>query len=164
MAIEAVEAKNRGIRELVLEHQADPTIPIHSLSATINGVVDAAVNGGIPIYEEAFLTPEYLIKYPEDDHLVARLKDLIASQMPLLEVAILVHKMKAPANLMPFHERLETCFAGIQPTIEAKYGKRITDIKIDRESEVTLRRQISALPQVSIDSSRLSETSIGSSE
>ncbi|XP_065074251.1 dedicator of cytokinesis protein 1 isoform X2 [Ochlerotatus camptorhynchus] len=164
MAIETVEAKNRGIRELVLEHQADPTIPIHSLSATINGVVDAAVNGGIPIYEEAFLTPEYLIKYPEDDHLVARLKDLIASQMPLLEVAILVHKMKAPANLMPFHERLESCFAGIQPTIEEKYGKRTTDIKIDRESEVTLRRQISALPQVSIDSSRLSETSIGSSD
>ncbi|XP_062554821.1 dedicator of cytokinesis protein 1 isoform X3 [Armigeres subalbatus] len=164
MAIETMEAKNRGIRELVLEHRSDPTLPIHSLSATINGVVDAAVNGGIPIYEDAFLTPEYLIKYPEDDHLVARLKDLIASQIPLLDVGIQVHKAKAPDSLMPFHERLETCFAGLQPTIEAKYGKRTTDIKIDRDNEVTLRRQISAMPQVSIDSSRLSETSIGSSD
>ncbi|XP_021694044.1 dedicator of cytokinesis protein 1 isoform X4 [Aedes aegypti] len=164
MAIETMEAKNRGIRELVLEHRSDPTLPIHSLSATINGVVDAAVNGGIPIYEDAFLSPEYLIRYPEDDHLVARLKDQIASQIPLLEVAIQVHKAKAPDSLMPFHERLETCFAGLQPTIEAKYGKRTTDIKIDRDSEVTLRRQISAMPQVSIDSSRLSETSIGSSD
>ncbi|XP_053682558.1 dedicator of cytokinesis protein 1 isoform X2 [Sabethes cyaneus] len=164
MAIETVEAKNRSIRELVLEHQADPNIPIHSLSAIINGVVDAAVNGGIPIYEDAFLTPEYLIRYPDDDHLVARLKDLIASQIPLLEVAILVHKMKTPASLLPFHDRLEKCFASIQTSVEEKYGKRTTDIKIDRDSEVTLRRQISALPQVSIDSSRLSETSIGSSD
>ncbi|XP_055530471.1 dedicator of cytokinesis protein 1 isoform X1 [Wyeomyia smithii] len=164
MAIETVEAKNRCIRELVIEHQADPNIPIHSLSAIINGVVDAAVNGGIPIYEEAFLTPEYLIRYPDDDHLVARLKDLIASQIPLLEVAILVHKMKTPASLLPFHDRLEKCFASIQTSVEEKYGKRQTDIKIDRDSEVTLRRQISALPQVSIDSSRLSETSIGSSD
>uniref|UniRef100_A0A1Q3FGS7 Putative signaling protein n=1 Tax=Culex tarsalis TaxID=7177 RepID=A0A1Q3FGS7_CULTA len=164
MAIETVEAKNRAIRELVMEHQSDPNIPIHSLSAVINGVVDAAVNGGIPIYEEAFLTPEYLLKCPNDDHLVARLKDLIASQIPLLEVAILVHKMKTPASLLPFHDRLEKCFAGIQSSVEAKYGKRTTDLKIDRDNEVTLRRQISALPQVSIDSSRLSETSIGSSD
>ncbi|XP_055631515.1 dedicator of cytokinesis protein 1 isoform X1 [Toxorhynchites rutilus septentrionalis] len=164
MAIETVESKNRHIRELVLEHQSDINIPIHSLSAVINGVVDAAVNGGIPIYEEAFLTPEYLLRYPDDDHLVARLKDLIASQIPLLEVAILVHKMKTPASLLPFHDRLEKCFAGIQASVEAKYGKRTTDIKIDRDCEVTLRRQISAMPQVSIDSSRLSETSIGSSD
>ncbi|XP_058812929.1 dedicator of cytokinesis protein 1 isoform X3 [Topomyia yanbarensis] len=164
MAIESVEAKNRSIRELVLEHQADPNIPIHSLSAIIHGVVDAAVNGGIPIYEDAFLTPEYVIRYPENNRFVAQLKDLIASQIPLLEVAILVHKMKTPASLLPFHDRLEKCFASIQSSVEEKYGKRTTDIKIDRESEVTLRRQISALPQVSIDSSRLSETSIGSSD
>ncbi|XP_035891383.1 dedicator of cytokinesis protein 2 isoform X4 [Anopheles stephensi] len=165
MAIETVDAKNRAIRELVLEHQNDPRIPVHSLSAVIKGVVDAAINGGLPIYEEAFLTPGYLERHPGDDHLVARLKDLIASQIPLLEVALLLHKMKTPAILLPFHDQLEKCFATIQANVEAKYGKRVTDIKIDRDAEVTLRRHISATqPQISMDSSRLSETSIGSSD
>uniref|UniRef100_A0A182VY32 Signaling protein n=1 Tax=Anopheles minimus TaxID=112268 RepID=A0A182VY32_9DIPT len=165
MAIETVDAKNRAIRDLVLEHQNDPRIPVHSLSAVIKGVVDAAINGGLPIYEEAFLTPLYLERHPGDDHLVARLKDLIASQIPLLEVALLLHKMKTPAILLPFHEQLEKCFATIQANVEAKYGKRVTDIKIDRDAEVTLRRHISAnQPQISMDSSRLSETSIGSSD
>ncbi|XP_058117001.1 dedicator of cytokinesis protein 1 [Anopheles coustani] len=165
MAIETVDAKNRAIRELVLEHQNDPRIPVHSLSAVIKGVVDAAINGGLPIYEDAFLTPEYLENHPGDDHLVARLKDLIASQIPLLEVALLLHKMKTPAILLPFHEQLERCFASIQANVEAKYGKRVTDIKIDRDAEVTLRRHISTnQPQISMDSSRLSETSIGSSD
>uniref|UniRef100_A0A182ID12 Signaling protein n=1 Tax=Anopheles arabiensis TaxID=7173 RepID=A0A182ID12_ANOAR len=165
MAIETVDAKNRAIRELVLEHQNDPRIPVHSLSAIIKGVVDAAINGGLPIYEEAFLTPEYLERHPGDDRLVARLKDLIASQIPLLEVALLLHKMKTPAILLPFHDQLEKCFATIQANVEAKYGKRMTDIKIDRDAEVTLRRHISAnQPQMSMDSSRLSETSIGSSD
>uniref|UniRef100_A0A182K3M6 DOCKER domain-containing protein n=1 Tax=Anopheles christyi TaxID=43041 RepID=A0A182K3M6_9DIPT len=165
MAIETVDAKNRAIRDLVLEHQNDPRIPVHSLSAVIKGVVDAAINGGLPIYEEAFLTPDYLERHPGDDHLVARLKDLIASQIPLLEVALLLHKMKTPAILLPFHDQLEKCFATIQANVEAKYGKRMTDIKIDRDAEVTLRRHISAnQPQISMDSSRLSETSIGSSD
>ncbi|XP_049300946.1 dedicator of cytokinesis protein 1 isoform X1 [Anopheles funestus] len=165
MAIETVDAKNRAIRDLVLEHQNDPRIPVHSLSAIIKGVVDAAINGGLPIYEEAFLTPLYLERRPGDDHLVARLKDLIASQIPLLEVALLLHKMKTPAILLPFHDQLEKCFATMQANVEAKYGKRVTDIKIDRDAEVTLRRHISAnQPQMSMDSSRLSETSIGSSD
>lgn len=164
MAIETVDAKNRAIRDLVLEHQSDPRIPVHSLSAIIKGVVDAAINGGIPIYEEAFLKPEYLDRHPDDDHLVARLKDLIASQIPLLEVALLLHKMKTPASLLPLHDQLEKCFATIQANVEAKYGKRSTDIKIDRDAEVTFRRQTSAMPQLSMESSRLSEASVGSSE
>ncbi|XP_052869684.1 dedicator of cytokinesis protein 1 [Anopheles cruzii] len=164
MAIETMDTKNRAIRDLVLEHQSDPRIPVHSLSAIIKGVVDAAINGGIPIYEEAFLTPLYLERHPGDDHLVARLKDLIASQIPLLEVALLLHKMKTPASLLPLHDQLEKCFATIQVNVEAKYGKRVTDIKIDRDAEVTLRRHISAVPQISMDSSRLSEASVGSSD
>ncbi|ETN61959.1 dedicator of cytokinesis protein 1 [Anopheles darlingi] len=164
MAIETVDAKNRAIRDLVLEHQSDPRIPVHSLSAIIKGVVDAAINGGIPIYEEAFLKPEYLDRRPDDDHLVARLKDLIASQIPLLEVALLLHKMKTPASLLPLHDQLEKCFATIQANVEAKYGKRSTDIKIDRDAEVTFRRQTTAMPQLSMESSRLSEASVGSSD
>ena len=125
MAIETIELKNKAIRELIFEHLSDPHIPIHSLSAVINGVVDAAVNGGIPKYEEAFLTAEYLEKRPDDGYLVAKLKDLIASQIPLLEVAISVHGMKAPQSLMPFHERLEKCFSEVQTRVEEKYGKRV---------------------------------------
>jgi dedicator of cytokinesis protein 1 len=63
---------------------------------------------------------------PRDRTLVEKLKDLIASQVPLLEIAISVHRSKAPPNLMPFQERLEKCFNEMQISVETKYGKRVS--------------------------------------
>lgn len=71
---------------MIISHRNDENIPINPLSMKINGIVDPAVMGGFGKYEEAFLTPDYLEENPEDEKLVDRLKDLIASQIPLLEI------------------------------------------------------------------------------
>lgn len=161
-AIETMETANKALRDLILAHKADETLPINPLSMKINGIVDPAVMGGFGKYEEAFLTPEYLENKPLDQALVDKLKDLIASQIPLLEIAVLVHKNKLTASLQPFHERLEKCFSEMQANVEMKYGKRSSDLKIERDSFVVMRRQSQA--QNSMEMNRLSETSIGSSE
>ncbi|XP_031633258.1 dedicator of cytokinesis protein 1 isoform X3 [Contarinia nasturtii] len=159
-AIETMESTNKVIRDLVIAHKNDETLPINPLSMKINGVVDPAVMGGFSKYEEAFLTEEYIQKNPQDESRIEKLKDLIASQIPLLELALLVHRAKAPSTLMPFHEKLEKCFAEMQANVESKYGKRTSDL--NRDSFVMMRRQ-SIMPQISYEN-RLSETSIGSNE
>lgn len=126
-AIETMESANKAIRDLIIAHKSDESLQLNPLSMKINGIVDPAVMGGSIKYEEAFITDEYLLQYPENKHLVEKLKDLIASQIPLLDVALSVHRAKASADLQPFHDKLETFFAQMQASVEQKYGKRVSE-------------------------------------
>jgi hypothetical protein len=74
---------------------------------------------------QAFFTTQYLEAHPEDATLVNTLQDLIASQIPLLDLCIQIHRQKAPSSLMPFQQRLEECFAEMQNHVESKYGKKV---------------------------------------
>lgn len=182
-----MELTNKAIRDLIIAHKNDETLPINPLSMKINGIVDPAVMGGFSKYEEAFLTEAYLAENPKDEALVEKLKELIASQIPLMDIALAVHKAKAPQQLNQFHDHLEKMFAEMQQHVEQKYGKRVSvfafggrfrhkqfnnlilaykfqtsDLKFDRDTFVTMRRQ-SMMPQISLEN-RLSETSMGSTE
>lgn len=66
---------------------------------------------------------------PGDVAFVERLKNLIADQIPILEVALSVHRTKVASDLLPLHERLDECFVKMQMHVESKYGKRTTDLK-----------------------------------
>lgn len=77
---------NKDIRDLIITYRNDDTLPLNPLSMKINGIVDPAVMGGLSKYEDAFLTAEYLQAHPTASDLLEELKDLIASQVPLLEI------------------------------------------------------------------------------
>lgn len=158
-----MENINKTLRDLLIDHQNDPTLAVNQLTMKIQGVVDAAVNGGTSKYEEAFLVEEYLKMNPNDKSLVEKLENLIADQIPILEFALSVHRMKVSSDLLPLHERMEECFHKMQQHIESKYGKRTTDLKFERDPMVILRKSILSTPHMSNDN-RLSETSMGSSE
>lgn len=96
---------------------------------------------------------------PRDQGFVEKLKNLLADQIPIIEVALSVHKSKATKDIMPLHDRLEECFLKMQNHIESKYGKRTTDLKLDRDPSVILRKSVAPFAD-----NRLSETSMGSSE
>lgn len=51
-AIETMDSTNKKICSLILQHRSDPMLPINPLSMLLNGVVDAAVMGGIINYEK----------------------------------------------------------------------------------------------------------------
>lgn len=82
--------------------------------------------GGIKNYEEVFFTADYSLHHPEDKILVEKLKDLIADQIPLLDLCIQIHKQKVPDNLQPLQKRLEECFALMKEDVEEKYGKKVS--------------------------------------
>lgn len=156
----------RLLRELILEHKRDPHLPINPLSLRLNGIVDAAVMGGINNYEkvrfssfislmkmqlnsinriqllkypdytcktvyipcfvfQAFFTTEYMEHNPDKVGQIAQLKELIAAQIPLLEVGIRIHGDVAPPALGPFQQRLEQCFAQMQSHVVANYGAKV---------------------------------------
>lgn len=100
---------------------------------------------------------------PGDVAFVERLKNLLAEQVPIIEVALNVHRVKVSADLLPLHERLDECFTKMQMHVESKYGKRTTDLRFEKEPSVILRKGFLANP-LSINDNRLSETSMGSSE
>lgn len=158
-----MENTNKTLRDLLIEHQNDQALAVSQLTMKIQGVVDAAVNGGTIKYEDAFLVDEYLEMNPDDTDAVQKLKNLIADQIPILEVALSIHRMKVQSDLLPLHERLEECFSKMQSHVEAKYGKRTTDLKIDRDLTVILRKPFLTTTHMGADN-RLSETSMGSSE
>ena len=125
-AIETMESTNKKICHLILQYRSDQNLPLNPLSMTLNGIVDAAVMGGIINYEKAFFTEEYMTKHPyrKEQEEIVRLKDLIALQIPLLDAGILIHKKRAPVSLRPFHDHMEAAFAKLKINVEDKYGKR----------------------------------------
>ncbi|VEN37349.1 unnamed protein product [Callosobruchus maculatus] len=151
-AIETIERTNKTLTNYISVFNKDKNMPINPLSLTLNGILDAAVMGGIKNYEEVFFTGEYESTHSEDKMLIERLKDLIADQIPLLDLCVQIHKQRAPDNLQPLQKRLEECFALMKADVEEKYGKRDCDIKI--ENEVQMRRHYS------ITSDRLSDITI----
>jgi hypothetical protein len=47
-----MEVTNKALRDLIIAHRSDPTLQLNPLSLKINGIVDAAVMGGVTNYEK----------------------------------------------------------------------------------------------------------------
>ncbi|KAF3855652.1 hypothetical protein F7725_016375 [Dissostichus mawsoni] len=87
--------KNQELRTLISQYQHKQLHGnINLLSMTLNGVIDAAVNGGIARYQEAFFDKEYITSHPEDTEKITQLKDLMQEQK-------LVHP-----EMRPLHKKL----------------------------------------------------------
>ncbi|XP_026674071.1 dedicator of cytokinesis protein 1 isoform X3 [Ceratina calcarata] len=160
-AIETMEASNTALRDLILAHKADNNLPLNPLSMKLNGILDPAVMGGIDNYEKAFLNPEYRASHPEENSDLSKLEGLIAEQIPLLGVGVQLHKLRAPPELTPFHQRLEVCFASMKSQVEAKYGKKTCDLQVESLSQpVTMRRHQASRGETH----RLSESNISNTD
>ncbi|KAK9296199.1 hypothetical protein QLX08_009705 [Tetragonisca angustula] len=160
-AIETMEATNTTLRDLILAHKTDNNIPLNPLSMKLNGILDPAVMGGINNYEKAFLNSEYRNTHSEESSDLLKLEGLIAEQIPLLSVGVQLHKVRAPSELIPFHQRLEQCFISMRNQVEAKYGKRTCDLQIENLTQpVTMRRHQTSRGE----NHRLSESNIMNSD
>ncbi|XP_065221520.1 dedicator of cytokinesis protein 2 isoform X3 [Planococcus citri] len=162
-AIETMQNSNKKLRELVISYKNDATLPLNPLSLKLTGIVDAAVMGGVNNYEKAFFIPEYVEKHPEDVDLINTLKDLIASQIPLLDIGIQIHGQRAPQSLGGLQKRMEEQFNDMKIRIEDKYGKKVSDIKFEN---IKFRRRTTTGHSLSAynNEDRLSQASIGSVE
>ncbi|XP_014208352.1 dedicator of cytokinesis protein 1 isoform X2 [Copidosoma floridanum] len=159
-AIETMEATKAALRDLIVSHRSDSSLPLNPLTMKLNGILDAAVMGGIDNYEKAFLNVEYKESHPEEMKNLERLENLIAEQIPLLGIGLQVHKARASPELGALHQRMEQCFVSMRTEVEAKYGRRSCDLPVEISiPSVTIRRHV---PKG--DNNRLSSSSINSNE
>ncbi|XP_066567873.1 dedicator of cytokinesis protein 2 isoform X2 [Amia ocellicauda] len=124
VAVDTMQLTNEKIARVVRQHCGDSRLSVSPLSMLLNGIVDAAVNGGFAKYEKAFFTEEYIRAHPEQQDRILQLQDLIAWQIPLLADGIEVHGQRVPEDLRPFHRRLEECFSQLRNKVEKQYGSR----------------------------------------
>lgn len=85
-AVKAMENKNNELTSLekkysVYLNQLGTNININPFSMSLNGAVDAPVNGGVPLYKKAFLSKSYWDKNPEMRPWIQRLQDAIYQQV-----------------------------------------------------------------------------------
>lgn len=105
-AINALEEKNRSLCQLVELHKRDPLLNFNPLGMMLNGVIDAAVNGGTKLYLTAFLSEEYLAAHPDHAEFQQRIEQLMVDQTIILEEGLKVHA-QCPEVLRPFHEKMD---------------------------------------------------------
>uniref|UniRef100_A0A8C0J3D7 Dedicator of cytokinesis protein 4 n=1 Tax=Chelonoidis abingdonii TaxID=106734 RepID=A0A8C0J3D7_CHEAB len=105
-AIEVLENKNQQLRTLISQCQTRQMQNINPLTMCLNGVIDAAVNGGVARYQEAFFVKEYILNHPEDGEKITRLRELMLEQAQILEFGLAVHEKFVPQDMRPLHKKL----------------------------------------------------------
>ncbi|XP_035282476.1 dedicator of cytokinesis protein 4-like isoform X1 [Anguilla anguilla] len=105
-AIEVMENKNLQLRSLISQCQTRQMNNINPLTMCLNGVIDAAVNGGLTRYQEAFFVKDYIVNHPEDGEKIGRLRELMFEQAHILEYGLTVHEKFVPQDMRPLHKKL----------------------------------------------------------
>ncbi|XP_026880343.2 dedicator of cytokinesis protein 4 isoform X2 [Electrophorus electricus] len=120
-ASEVIENKTLQLRTLIAQCQTRQMQNINPLTMCLNGVIDAAVNGGLTRYQEAFFAKDYISSHPEDGDKITRLRELMFEQAHILEYGLAVHEKFVPQDMRPLHKKLVDQFhvmrssLGIQP-------------------------------------------------
>lgn len=51
-ALETMESTNKQLRAIIARHKVDPNLNVNPLSMKLQGIIDAAVMGGVSNYEK----------------------------------------------------------------------------------------------------------------
>jgi dedicator of cytokinesis protein 3 len=115
-AINVIESKNDQLIALVATHQAlvdagTPPTNINEFTMVLNGVIDAAVNGGILKYSDAFFNEDFAREQPDKAPQIARLKAALNAQLDNTGVGLQLHRVLCSEEMIKLQEHLESSFA-----------------------------------------------------
>ena len=127
-ACEMISNKNNELRQLTMtesqQQQSESPHPNNNLQSSSNvlkltqslqGVIDAAVNGGVAKYASAFFSPDF------DDlasgQFVLQLHNLLMEQVNVLESALSVHERLVSKDIRPLHAHLVERFSQMKKSL-----------------------------------------------
>lgn len=113
-ACEAVEAMSGELRRLVALHSREPQRPLAPLSMRLAGAIEAAVNGGLAKYHQAFLSDASAAGEGQ-----VRLRALLLEQVHVLEGGLSLHGRLAPPDLGPLQRRLVERLGQLKQAVRA---------------------------------------------
>lgn len=106
---------------------------VDRLSMSLNGILDAAVNGGTAKYRNAFLSAKFIAdakgnKKMQDN--IASLQQALLAQLQVVFRGLSLHAELCPSNLLALHKRLESQYermleATTQAASRSPYGETL---------------------------------------
>ena len=112
-AVADIEAKNVSLVALTAQAARDAG-QLGPLSLLLNGIIDAAVNGGTRIYTQLFLSPSYAASRPRDAELCTRLRQMLVEQVERAAVGLAVHRQSCPEQLLGLQSKMEEFFEALE--------------------------------------------------
>lgn len=106
VACETLENTMKELEDLMNQYKLDNNKNLSPFTMRLKGTIDANVQGGIPKYQEAFLSESYLSMVELKDYNVQKLRTLIVNMMQVLDSALELHGRLAPAEVQPLHKLL----------------------------------------------------------
>lgn len=119
-ALNTMEAKNVELAQFARKYEMghEDSKNISPFTMAIKGAIDAPVNGGVDLYIQLFVTPDYLKESPQDVEIVRRLIKAIQTQAVLLDRTLGIHKRFCGTALGPLQEMMEQELVNKKQTAE----------------------------------------------
>ncbi|EGG18369.1 DOCK family protein [Cavenderia fasciculata] len=108
-AVNSVDLKNEELAEMVKKYLANPQLNLNPLAMALNGSIDAAVNGGVSLYKEAFFEKQDVLDAISKPF-IPKLSSALKNQVEILERGLYIHSQRCPEELRGLHEKLESFF------------------------------------------------------
>ncbi|BGP02104.1 Deoxycytidine kinase 1 [Rhodotorula toruloides] len=106
-----LETLERRYKDVMQRAEEGTKVNINPLSMALNGVIDAPVNQGVPMYRRAFLAPEMIANSPPAQvALVRQLETAIDELVVTVARCLKLHALLCTADMQAFHETLEKFF------------------------------------------------------
>lgn len=113
-AIEAMVGKNKELVAMIEKYETSTGVNASPFTMALNGVIDAAVNGGTEMYKKAFFAKSYLVSYPEHAEFVKTLKASLDDQINILQRGMILHNRVCSEEMRALHSKMETFFADLK--------------------------------------------------
>jgi len=113
-AVNSISDKNVHVAGVVDTVHNDLQHNVSDLSMNLNGIIDAAVMGGITKYREAFFDGVYFASHPDEVPLGRQFKEALAEQLRVVESGMACFDEYCPESLTPLKEHLEEKAAEMQ--------------------------------------------------
>lgn len=119
VACETMENTIKELQELSNQYKSDDRGNLNPFTMRLQGTIDANVQGGIPKYQDAFLSEIYK-KSPEgkeNAQYIQKLQHLIVELLSVLEKALDLHGKIAPSEIQPLHQSLVQRLQSIRESV-----------------------------------------------
>lgn len=129
-AVNNIVSKNIELHRLCIKvetitDRAAVTKLIHGpLSMNLSGVIDAAVQGGIAKYKEAFFDGTYLEANPSHANAVVDFKKALAKQLQIVARGLKLFREGCAENLTPLGEHLQEMFDRMNDSLKVPLSSR----------------------------------------
>ncbi|KAI9593307.1 hypothetical protein BDF19DRAFT_415419 [Syncephalis fuscata] len=129
-AVVAMRAKNRELLALekrYLVFVGSGRVSCNPFTMSLNGAVNAPVNGGVKLYKQAFLKNEmYLRANTDKTSHIRELDDAVVEQAEIISRCLDIHGRIVPQEMVPLHENLLQFFRiNFAEEIERLQNKRV---------------------------------------